>query len=130
MRVGNRPVPQHRPRIAHRHDVILPIRRELLHSGDHASGRHGGAGGKLPRSGLSGGKDFDVRPADIDNQHVQVAASETLRLHLPRNFECVILGTINPGLQLATAFLSAALLEVITAISSFQDLTNDAAPSS
>jgi hypothetical protein len=31
------------------------------------------------------------------------------------------LGTISPGLQRATAPLSAALLDVITAISSFQD---------
>jgi len=51
-------------------------------------------------------------------------------LRLSRDVEDVILGTINPGLQLTTASLSAALLEVITAISSFQDLTNDFAPSS
>ena len=37
---------------------------------------------------------------------------------------------LNLLLQLATAFLSAALLDSITASSSFQDLTNDFAPSS
>src|SRR5205807_8507737 len=55
-------------------------------------------------------------------------ASDILRLL--RDFTAVILGTINPGLQLATACLSVALLDVITAIRSFQDLTNDFAPSS
>ncbi len=35
-----------------------------------------------------------------------------------------------PGHQLATAIFSAELLELITAIKSFHDLTNDFAPSS
>lgn len=74
MRFCNRPVPENRPRVAYRHDVILPFRRELLDSGDHVFGRQGRPGGKLPRFGLSGGEDFDMRPAYINNQHVQMGS--------------------------------------------------------
>jgi hypothetical protein len=79
---------------------------------------------------LPGSEDFNVRPAYIDNQYFQMAASVTLCFQLPPDLAGVILGTIDPGPQLAPASLSAVLLEMITSLSSFQDLTNDFAPSS
>jgi hypothetical protein len=65
IRFGNRPVPENRPRVANRQRLILPIRSQLLHSGDHASRRHGGARDKLASIGLASGEDFGMCPADI-----------------------------------------------------------------
>src|SRR4029453_7696162 len=89
-----------------RHRVILPVPGELLNAGDHLLGSQRGPGGKLPSLVLSGSEDLHVGSADIDDQHLHDETSIYL------------------------AFARVALLEAMTFISSFQELTNALAPSS
>ena len=61
---------EHRPRIAHRHDIVLPPLSQRLDSGDHLFGGEGWPGHKPAMLPLPGGEYLDVRSADIDNQHL------------------------------------------------------------
>src|SRR5207302_7117016 len=65
-----RPAMEHRPRIAHRHHVVLPPLSQRLDSADHLFGGKRWPGRKLPMILLSGGEYLDVRPAHVDNEHL------------------------------------------------------------
>src|SRR2546423_427785 len=61
---------EHRPRIANRHDIILPPLSQRLDFGDHLFGGEVWPGHKPAMLPLPGGEYLDVRSADIDNQHL------------------------------------------------------------
>src|SRR6266540_4393307 len=65
-----RPSMEDRPRIAHRHYVVLPTLSQRLGPADHLFGGERWPGRKLPVILLSGGEYLDVRPAHVDNEHL------------------------------------------------------------
>ena len=66
MRLCYWPVMEDRSRVTDRNDVIFPIAGEFLHAVHHFSGRQLFPGRKLPAFLLAGGKNLDVRTADIN----------------------------------------------------------------
>ena len=102
-RFGEGPVMTDRPGVAEGHRTILPILRELAHTGQQHRRSQLGAGSEFTVFLLSRHEQRDVGSANINGQHFH---------------------------KLDVGCLSAALLDAITASSSFQDFTNDFAPSS
>src|SRR5262245_5493480 len=82
--------PQNWPRIADRYHVKLPVFNQPLNSGDHLFGRHGWPGRKLQTLRLPGGENLDMRPAYVNNQHVQMGRLR--HFSSAENLEGVILG--------------------------------------
>src|SRR6516225_886590 len=65
----NRPVPKNRTGVTDGNSFILPIRNELLHTGNHLLWRQSRTGIKLAMNRVAGGKHFYVSSAYINNQH-------------------------------------------------------------
>src|SRR5215813_11944112 len=102
IRICNRPISHDHPRITNRYRVVFPIPGKLLDARDHLFGGQLRARWELTRLFLSRSENLHVSSANIDNQH--------------------------PHDQ--PALVRVALLEAITPISSFHELTKDLAPSS
>src|SRR5215475_2051355 len=64
----NRPALENGPGIANGYYVILPVRRDLLNSGNHLCRRHCWSGRKRAVYALPSCEDLDVGTADIHNQ--------------------------------------------------------------
>src|SRR5262245_14156859 len=101
-RLRNRPATQHRPGVADRHHIVSPALGEPLDAGHHAARRERRAGVELALLRLPCGENLHVGATDIDREHV----------------------------HRQLVFFTASLFEAMTASSSFQDFTNDSAPSS
>jgi len=102
-RFSERPIMTDRSGVAEGNRIILPILRELAHARQQHRWSQPGAGREFAVFLLSRHEQLDVGSTNINGQH----------LH-----------------ELDGGCLSAALLDAITASSSFQDFTNDSAPSS
>ena len=90
-RFRNRPVPEDRSRITDGYDVILPVRHEFPHSGNHPFRCQRRPGIKLAMSVLARSRDLDVSSTDIDNQHVHDKFASP---HLPLSFTFLIAESI------------------------------------
>src|SRR5262245_36393055 len=68
IRFYNRPALENGPRIANGYYVILPVRGDLLNSGNHLCRRHSWSRRKRPVYALPSCEDLDVGTADIHSQ--------------------------------------------------------------
>src|SRR5262249_51703549 len=106
-RVDQRPAVEDRSRVADRNGLVVPPGSGLHDPSHHLLGRQIWPGGEFARRILAGDQELDASPPNVDAKDVHG-----------------VLQRAQP------AFLMASLLDAITSSSSFQDLTNDLAPSS